>query len=147
MDDDPELAALRARRLKEILGERSGEAPAPVPAAAPAPVPPAAPVDVTDVTLPDLVGRHDAVVVDLWAPWCGPCKAMAPAIDALARHFAGRVVFAKLNTDENPLTPGKYQIQSIPTLLVFRRGKLIDRWVGAMPQSTLAMRVKGLIGA
>lgn len=144
MDDDPELAALRARRLQQLMGQGPVE-----PAAPPAPAPPApaaAPVVATDATLPALLAERDAVVVDLWAPWCGPCKAIAPAIDALARHFAGRVTFAKVNIDENPKTPMDYGVQSIPTLLAFRRGRLVDQWVGLMPQSTLALKVKGLVG-
>lgn len=142
MDDDPELAAIRAR-LRDQLTRAPGSPAVPAaPSAAPT-----EPVTVTDRTVGDLIARSDALVLDLWAPWCGPCRQMAPAIDALARHFAGRVTFAKLNIDENPATANAYAVQSIPTLLAFRRGRLVDRWVGALPQASLAMKVKGLVGA
>jgi thioredoxin 1 len=77
------------------------------------------------------------VLVDFWAPWCGPCKAMGPTIDALAAEYAGRIKIGKMNTDENPATPMRYQVRGIPTLLLFKGGKVIEQRVGAMPKPDL----------
>src|SRR5580658_4053496 len=77
------------------------------------------------------------VLVDFWAPWCGPCKAMSPTVDALASEYAGKVKIGKMNTDENPATAMRYQVRGIPTLLLFKGGKVVDQRVGAMPKSDL----------
>ena len=74
------------------------------------------------------------VLVDFWAPWCGPCKAMTPTIDALATEYAGKIKVGKMNTDEHPATPMRYQVRGIPTLLLFKGGKVVDQRVGAMPK-------------
>jgi thioredoxin 1 len=74
------------------------------------------------------------VLVDFWAPWCGPCKAMTPTVDALATEYAGKVKIGKMNTDENPATAMRYQVRGIPTLLLFKGGKVVDQRVGAMPK-------------
>lgn len=74
------------------------------------------------------------VLVDFWAPWCGPCKAMSPTIDALATEYAGKIKIGKINTDENPATAMRYQVRGIPTLLLFKGGKVVDQRVGAMPK-------------
>jgi thioredoxin 1 len=103
---------------------------------------PDSPVVVRDTEFEGLVNKYPYVVVDCWAPWCGPCRMLAPTVDELARDYAGKVVFAKLNTDENIDTAGKYRIMSIPTLLFFKNGKLIDKAIGAMPRSMLESQVK-----
>ncbi len=78
------------------------------------------------------------VVVDFWAPWCGPCRMLTPTIEELAREYQGRVAFAKMNTDENPLTPGTYNIMSIPTLLLFKDGELVERSIGLKAKPALS---------
>ena len=85
------------------------------------------------------------VLVDFWAPWCGPCRMLAPTIDELAKTYAGKVVFAKMNTDENPVTPGKYGIMSIPTLLLFKGGELAERSIGLKPRPTLTALIDKLL--
>lgn len=127
MDDaDPELAAIRAKMRQEILGR----------AAAPAPL--SAPVDVGDATLEAFVRDHPRAVVDCWAPWCGPCRIVGPIVAALAAEWAGRAAFGKLNVDLNPMASEAFGIRSIPTMLVFRDGRLVDRLVGALPKPQLA---------
>jgi thioredoxin 1 len=78
------------------------------------------------------------VLVDFWAEWCGPCRALGPTIDELATQYAGKVKVVKMNVDENPGTPGKYRIRGIPTLLMFKGGQLVDQLVGAHPKATIA---------
>jgi thioredoxin 1 len=85
----------------------------------------------------DVLNSDLPVLVDFWAPWCGPCKAMGPTIDALATEYAGKIRIGKMNTDENPATAMRYQVRGIPTLLLFKGGKVVDQRVGAMPKSDL----------
>lgn len=107
---------------------------------------PAAPLVVTDASFDEDVLRTPMpVVLDCWAPWCGPCRALAPVIDALARSYAGRVRVAKLNVDENPGVAARYAIQGIPTLLLFEGGRLRDRLVGVHPRATLEARLESLL--
>ena len=81
------------------------------------------------------------ILVDAWAPWCAPCRAIAPVLDQLAADSQGKYRIAKLNVDENPQTASQYQIASIPTMLIFKNGKLIDRLIGAHPKPVIAQRL------
>jgi thioredoxin len=81
------------------------------------------------------------VLVDFWAPWCGPCRIVGPIMDQLAAESGGRYRIAKLNVDENPMTASRYQIASIPTMLIFKNGSLIDRLVGAQPKQAIEDRL------
>lgn len=104
------------------------------------------PVIVTDATFSAEVEQSSLpVVVDLWAPWCGPCRMIAPTIDELASQMAGRVRFAKLNVDENPRTSARFRVEGIPTLLIFKGGREIDRIVGVQSKSALARRLQQLL--
>jgi len=97
-------------------------------------------VDVTDATFEtEVVGRsmQSVVIVDLWAPWCGPCRMVAPILDKIAKEMAGSVVVAKVNTDENPDWATRFGVQGIPTMLFVANGKLVHRQVGAMPEGIL----------
>ena len=99
------------------------------------------PIVVTDATFKETIENHPLVVVDCWAPWCGPCNMVAPIIEELARDYTGKVLFGKLNVDENLATAMQYHIMSIPTLLVFSNGKLVDRITGAMPKQILEPKI------
>jgi thioredoxin 1 len=99
------------------------------------------PIEVTDATFEETIQNHSLVVVDCWATWCGPCHMVAPIIEELARDYAGKVLFGKLNVDKNPATSMQYQIMSIPTLLVFNHGKLVDKIIGASPRQILEAKI------
>lgn len=106
----------------------------------------AAPVQVTDANFAETVAASPVpVLLDLWAPWCGPCRMIAPILEQLAREWAGRVRIGKLNVDENPRTAGRFGVQSIPTLLVLQQGQEVDRMVGALPKEAIARRVEALL--
>src|SRR5881227_1959149 len=96
------------------------------------------PVTVTDATFSAEVEHSPLpVLLDLWAPWCGPCRMVAPVVEELAKEMAGRVRVAKLNVDENPVTASRFHVQSIPTLLVLKGGREMERIVGAQPKSEI----------
>ncbi len=103
------------------------------------------------ITVTDGSFKHEVldsgtpVVVDFWAPWCGPCRMMAPAFEALATEYAGKMTFAKLNTDENQNTMMHYGIQGIPTLLFFANGKLVEQLVGARPKQDLKQHIERVL--
>lgn len=95
-------------------------------------------LEVTGQNIDEVVKTNPSLVVDCWAPWCGPCRMMGPVIEELATDYKGKITFGKLNTDENQDVATKYQVQAIPTLLIFKNGKLADRKVGALPKKVLA---------
>jgi thioredoxin 2 len=113
---------------------------------APLTVEPADPWVVTDASFENEVLRSPLpVLLDCWAPWCGPCRTLAPVIDALARAYAGRIRVAKLNVDENLGVAARYAVQGIPTLLLFDGGHLRDRLVGAQPRAILEARLEEML--
>jgi len=101
------------------------------------------PVKVTDANFAAEVERSPLpVLLDMWAPWCGPCGMLAPVIEELAAEMAGRVRVAKLNVDENPATAARFGVQSIPTLLLLKGGRELDRIVGVQPKAVIVQRIE-----
>jgi len=102
------------------------------------------PIELSDSNFDTFLSSAGAspVLVDCWAPWCGPCRMLTPIIEQLAAESNGRYVIAKLNTDENPRTAGRFQIDAIPAMLIFRNGKLVDRIVGLQPKEAIRQRLE-----
>ncbi len=85
------------------------------------------------------------VMVDFWAPWCGPCKAIGPTVEALEKEYGDKITFTKINVDENPLSPSKYGVQAIPTLIFFKNGEIADQIIGMVAKEKLEQVIKGLL--
>ncbi len=106
----------------------------------------AKPKEVTDATFEaEVLKSERPIMVDLWAPWCGPCHMVSPLVEELAEEYDGRIDFAKLDVDENPTTATNYSIRAIPTLLVFNGGSLVDQIVGFRPKADLKKRLDSLL--
>lgn len=102
--------------------------------------------DVSDQSFENEVIKSSLpILLDLWAPWCGPCRMVAPVIDGLAEKYNGKVKFCRLNVDENPQTAAKYRVMSIPTLMFFKNGEAVDTVIGAVPERTLQPKIDALL--
>lgn len=128
-DDDRELEMIRMKKMQEMHNyvhgkEESSDMPS-------------APVKITDGNFKSTLDKYPLVLVDFWAPWCGPCKMIGPSIEDLAKEYQGKVVFAKLNVDENQLIAQSMQVMGIPTLMLFKDGKLAQRVSGALPKRAI----------
>ena len=100
-------------------------------------------LEITDANFDEIVLKSDKpVLVDLWAEWCGPCRMVGPVVEELAKEYEGKAVIGKLNVDHNPNVSMKFGIRSIPTLLFFKGGQLVDRQVGAVPKAALESKLK-----
>jgi len=130
-EEDEELRRIREKKLKELLRlkEKKQEIIA-------------KPTPVTDSNFSEMVDKHSLALVDCWAPWCGPCVVIAPMVEELAKEYAEKTFFGKLNVDENPRTAERFRIFGIPTLLIIRNGKEIDRIVGLVPKDQIEARLK-----
>ncbi|MEF8879816.1 MAG: thioredoxin [Candidatus Thermoplasmatota archaeon] len=132
---DKELEKIKKKKLEQmkkkyIKGENMNEKM------------PNEPIKMSDADIDQHVEKYDKVVVDCWAPWCGPCKTIGPIIEDLAEEMQGEFVFGKLNVDENKQTASKYGIMSIPSLLIFKNGELVDKMVGAMPKENIKSKLQ-----
>ena len=106
------------------------------------------PFEVSDQDFDTKVVKSDTpVLVDFWAPWCGPCRAIAPVVEQLAGEYEGKVTFAKLNTDDNQRTAMKFGVMAIPTLIMFRGGNEVARITGVQPKASLKKTIDGVVGA
>ncbi len=99
------------------------------------------PITLTDSNFDQITEGETPVLVDFWAPWCGPCRMVAPAVEEVAKTFQGRAIIGKLNVDENPRTAQRYQIMGIPALYIFKSGKVVEQMVGVQPAATLQQRL------
>ena len=131
--DDEEIERINRKKFEEMIQRRTQS---------PATKHDGKPIVLTDATFSTEVSNHRIMVVDFWAPWCAPCRMVGPVIEELARDYSGRVAFGKLNVDENPMTAGEFQVQSIPTILIFRNGQAVDGVLGAMPKSFLESKIR-----
>ncbi len=101
---------------------------------------------VSDESFDNEVLKNDLpVLIDFWAPWCGPCKAIAPVVEELAKEYAGRLKVVKMNVDDNPQTPSRYGVRGIPNLIVFKGGQVQDQIVGAVPKAQLVKAVDRVV--
>ena len=122
--EDRELDQIRLRKIQAMLGQASNLRQVNT-----------QPMILTDDSFLKTVQSHDLIVVDFWAPWCGPCRMVGPIIEALSSQYAGKVAFGKMNVDENQMVPSSMGIMSIPTIVIFRQGKEVERLVGAYPKA------------
>ena len=129
---DLELEKIRQKKMEELMRKIPGEEKTGWPNE---------PVPITDETFQETVQRYPLVVIDCWAPWCAPCLMIAPIIEEMAKDYTGKIVFGKLNIDEAQGIAMKYGIMSIPTLLIFKNGKLVDQSIGAMPRQMLEPKI------
>jgi len=104
-------------------------------------------IELTDSTFDQTINSDKPVLVDFWAEWCGPCKMIGPVVEELAKDYEGKAVVAKLNVDENPEVTARFGVRSIPTLLVFKGGQIVDKQVGAVPKSVLAQKLAAQVVA
>ena len=127
-----ELEKIRERKMQELMSRYSQAGR----------TMPDSPVHVTDADFESLIQKYPLMVIDCWAAWCGPCRMLEPIIDELARDYAGSVVFGKLDVDENPRTAMNFGIMSVPTLLIFKNGKLMNQIVGAVPRDYIESKLR-----
>ena len=136
-EKDEELERIKRRKIEEMMRNVSDVA-----EEENQPMKPLGkPIDLTDVTFNKFVEGNSLSVIDCWAPWCGPCRMVSPVVEELARDYVGNISFGKLNVDENQGVAAQYGIRSIPTLLVFKDGKLVDQIVGALPRQMLEPKI------
>lgn len=127
---DEELESIRQKKMQELQESLEQKQ-----------YPPAT-VTVTDASFDEFVSKYPLVLVDCWAPWCGPCRMLSPVLDELATEMQGKVVFGKLNVDEEKMTAVSYGITSIPSMLIFKDGKYTDKLIGAVPKQNIIQKLQ-----
>ncbi|MFL6494016.1 MAG: thioredoxin [Nitrososphaera sp.] len=133
MSLDDELEAIKHKKLEELQREAAAKA---VMSSI------TEPIVLTDSNFGSEVAKYPIMLVDFWAPWCGPCRMVSPIIEQLAKKYSGKIAFGKVNVDDNQRIAASFGIQSIPTLMLFKDGKAVDIIVGAMPKAQIEMKLK-----
>ena len=133
MSSDDELEAIKHKKLAELQKEAATKAMMSSITE---------PIVLTDSNFASEVAKYPVMLVDFWAPWCGPCRMVSPIIEQLSREYSGRVAFGKVNVDENQRIAASFGIQSIPTLMIFKGSKAVDIILGAMPKAQIEMKLK-----
>jgi len=135
-DNDNELNDILARKKNELIAKTQQKSNSNI----------ASPIMLTDSNFNQTVEKYPLIVVDFWAPWCGPCRMVSPILEQLASELAGKVVFGKLNVDENPRIASTFGIRSIPTISIFKNGRAIDGFVGAASKSQMQSKIMAHLG-
>lgn len=130
-EEDEELRRIKGRKLAELVRRRDLDKET---------------VHVTDASFHETVKKHPLALIDFWAAWCGPCLALAPTVEELNRDYNGKVFVGKLNVDENPQTAERFQVFSIPTLLIMKNGQEVERIVGCVPRKHIETALKKHLG-
>jgi thioredoxin 1 len=133
MSSDDELEAIKHKKLAELQKEAATKAMMSSITE---------PIVLTDSNFASEVTKYPMMLVDFWAPWCGPCRMVSPIIEQLSREYSGKVAFGKVNVDENQRIAASFGIQSIPTLMIFKGSKAVDVIIGAMPKAQIEMKLK-----
>ncbi len=107
----------------------------------------AKPVELTDNNFEEIINTDKPVLVDFWAEWCGPCKMIGPVVEELAGEYEGKAVIGKVDVDANPEISAKFGIRSIPTLLVFKNGEVVDKQIGAVPKTVLSSKIEAQLAS
>jgi len=141
--EDPELEAIRARMKEEMLeAARRNSHNAAEHTVKGSDMMSGDTIEITDANFEETKAAHGALVMDCWAPWCGPCRMIGPIIEELAKDYNGKVAFGKLNVDDNQAVARKFGIMSIPTILFFKDGEVVDKVVGAVPKQHLEAAIQ-----
>jgi thioredoxin 1 len=136
MYQENELEQIRLRKIQAILdAAKKGQTPVAK-----------QPIILTDSNFSGAVSANALLVVDFWAPWCGPCRMVGPIIEALSAEYTGKAAFGKMNVDENQVVPSSFGIMSIPTIIIFNHGKEVERLVGAYPKAHIEAMIKRYLG-
>ena len=135
MFEENELAKIRAQKIQKLLNGSNEQAQIAK-----------EPIILTDGNFAKEVSANKLLVVDFWAPWCGPCRMVGPIIEALSAEYTGKAAFGKMNVDENQVVPSSFGIMSIPTIIIFNHGKEVERLVGAYPKAHIEAMIKRYLG-
>jgi len=130
-EENEELTRIKEKKLRELMKQQEKKQEMST-----------KPIPVTDSNFNEIVDKNSLALIDCWAPWCGPCVVIAPMVEELAKEYAGKVLFGKLNVDENPRTAERFRIFGIPTLLIIGNGKEVDRIVGLVPKDQIEAHLK-----